>query len=185
MLFVAWMAGSVSASETGLYDIEIIDLPLDTVLDVVGRDLGVEFSVDGSRRQRVKNITLSGNKEAVVSGLMREIGMDSFSFNGQIYVSPADQREVRLVRLTDVSVAQAVAALNEAGLILPDYAVSEVAGGGAVVLSGPVKYLAISEGVIASLEAQPELARQTVRIRRAGIVDTGSAGGAAVDAATE
>lgn len=166
---VAWAA---SDTRDGGYSVYFVDAPLDLALRILGRDLGVEFALAGSPRQRLRDLTFAGAKEEVIAQLLAETGMDGFAFNGQVHISPQTLREVRLVRLGDVPAPQAMTALKDAGLLLPEFDVTEVAGGGAIVLSGPVKYLALSESIIASLVAEPAVVATPVRVRRAGKLET-------------
>jgi type II secretory pathway component GspD/PulD (secretin) len=183
---LATSSAQAQATSAGAeYSFRIIDMPLETVLDVLGRDMDVEFMIDGSARTRVRDIEVYGTRDDIVRALMRSAGMDAFTFNGQVHVSPSEEREVRLVRLGEVTSEAAIAALDQAGLVVPDFSISEVASGGALVLSGPIKYLAISESVIASLRAEPELAQSPVRVRRAGRLDTEGSSDASVSAAAE
>ncbi|MEM8978510.1 MAG: hypothetical protein AAGD04_03440 [Pseudomonadota bacterium] len=153
------------------YSVYFADAPLSLALSVVERDLGVEFSVEGSQRHRIKNLSISGSPNDVIAALMEETGHSSFEFNGQIFVSPSDEREVRLIRLQEINAEMAVSALDEAGLILDDFDITQVANGKALVVSGPVKYLAIAESVIASVVVEPESVEPPVRVRRGGRLD--------------
>jgi len=177
-------AKAIASTNEGEYSVYFADVPLGLALDVIGRDLGVEFALESSQRLRVRDLALSGTPDKVVSELFREIGMDAFQFNGQVFVSATDTREVRFIRLGQLTPKRAIAALEAAGLLIPDFEINEVADGKAVVLSGPVKYLAISESVIASLDAEPATAQSAVRIRKGGILESDRVGLSA-EAATE
>lgn len=157
------------------YELQIVNLDLSTVLGVVSQDLGIDFSITGASRRRLRDVSISGSAEDVVDQIVRQVGMDAFEFNGEVHVSPIADRAVRIVKLGDIPAPMAKAALFEAGLLLNKFEISEIANGSALVLSGPVKYLALSEGVIASLEAPERIAAPTVRVRRAGRIDTGEA----------
>ena len=167
------------------YEAEIVDLPLRTALTVLGRDLGVEFTIDGADRRRIRDLRLSGNGEEAVAALMEAAGMDAFAFNGQVFVSPIEARGVRLVRLDDVGADAALDALDAAGLLDPAFSVSAVADGSALVLSGPVKFLALSEGVVSSLRASPVDESPQVRVRKAGKLVSDDAGGVSVSSASQ
>lgn len=151
----------------------IAEAPLPLVLRVVGQDLGVDFSYDGPKRQWVRNLPLRGSKQQVIQTLLQETEMVSFTFNGTVFVSSLSEQEVRLVRLGDLTTGQALQALEAAGLMSPKFGVQEVAGGSALALTGPVKYLAIAESVIASTVPPKPKPQQLakVRVRRAGKMD--------------
>lgn len=155
-----------------LYEAHIIDMSVSAALDSIGRDLGLEFSGDRTDRRRIVDLSLEGTPEDVVAQIMRHAAMDSFKFGGQIYYAPESERAVRLVPLEDISFEDAFAALDAAGLIFPDFEVTSVANGAAMVLSGPVRYLAISEGVVNAIELEPDVAEATVTIRRGGIIES-------------
>lgn len=155
-------------SDFDAYAMYLSDAPLNLALSVIGRDLGVEFMIETSPRRRVRDVMLEGPPDQVIDDLMSAIGMESFQFNGQVFVSALEDREVRLIRLDGVTPSQAKAALGEAGLLVDRFDIAEVAEGQALVLSGPIKYLAISESIIASLLERDTVAVEPVRVRRAG-----------------
>ncbi len=163
---------ALASEQVGKYSVYFADMPLSVALTIMGRDLGLDFSADGIGRTRIRDVELSGTPGAVIDELMEETGMQAFAFNGQVFVSPADESEVRLIQLTNLTPEHVLEALEEAGLLIPEYDITQVAGGKAMVLSGPIKYLALSESVIASLEAKPIVAEQPVRVRRAGVLDS-------------
>ena len=174
------MANTPAPTGEGLY--YFANAPLTEVLDLLSEDFGVDFSVEGVARQRVRDLEVGGQFNEILERVSRATDMDVFAFNGMVHVSPQSSREVRLVRLGDVSVSSAWKALEEAGLIQDRFDVSEVAGGGALVMSGPVKYLAIAESVVATLESDPEVREPAVRIRRGGRLEVAATGVAPVAA---
>jgi len=169
------------ASEDGQYDAHIIDMPFSSVLDTLRRDLGVQFAGDRFDRRRVSDLRLRGTATEVVRAVMQSAQMDSFLFNGQFYYAPIEDRAVRLFPLGDIlTAAKARDALDAAGLIIPGYDVREVANGGALVMSGPVRYLALSEGVLAAVLVEPDNAVEPVRVRRGGILGVGEGASSSV-----
>jgi type II secretory pathway component GspD/PulD (secretin) len=176
---------ALAVGSTGKYSVYFADMPLSVALSVIGRDLGIDFSTDGIGRARIRDVELSGTPSAVIDGLMEEAGMQAFAFNGQTFVSPADESEVRLIQLTNLRPEHVFEALEEAGLLFPEYDITQVAGGKAMVFSGPIKYLALSESVIASLEAKPIVAETPVRVRRAGRLDSDRVGTVSEQTAAE
>lgn len=165
------LAGWAHASEPDQFDAYIVDMPFSAVIDTLRRDLGVQFSGDRFERRRISNLRLNGTPNDVVTEVMKNARMDAFLFNGQIYYAPIEDRAVRLIPLGDkLSADEARRALDLAGLIIPGYDVKEVANGGALVLSGPVQYLALSEGVLAAILVEPDVVADEVRVRRGGVL---------------
>ncbi|MEM9853016.1 MAG: hypothetical protein AAF841_01070 [Pseudomonadota bacterium] len=142
-------------------------------LDIIGQQFGIQFSGSRVDRIRVNDLKLSGDAEAVIDAVMTSARMDAFRFNGQIYYAPAAERAVRLVPLSDgITSDLAKRALADAGLIFSDFSISDVAGGSALVMSGPIQYLALAEGVLNALTAEPDAPENTVRVRRGGLLET-------------
>ena len=165
------LTGGAHASEPNRFDAYIVDMSFSAVIDTLRRDLGVQFSGERYERRRVSNLRLNGTPDEVVSEVMKNARMDAFPFNGQIYYAPIEDRAVRLIPLGDKLTAdEARRALQSAGLIIPGYDVKEVANGGALVLSGPVQYLAFSEGVLAAILVEPDAVADGVRVRRGGVL---------------
>lgn len=187
LVFVCIAGAFPAAANTGeeLYEAHILNMSVSAALDALGRDLGLEFSGDRNDRRRIVNLALSGTPEAVVDQIMDRAGMDAFPFGGQIYYSPESERAVRLVPLENITFEDAQQALAAAGLIFPDFEVTSVANGGALVLSGPVRYLALSEGVINAVSPEPDIAETPVKVRRGGIIATDAQPAVSSEASTE
>lgn len=168
---VACISSNTFAQEAE-FEAFIVDMPFSSVVDTLRRDLGVQFVGERYRRRRVSDLKLSGSREEVIDALMKHARMDAFLFNGQVYYAPLEDRAVRLVPLDEnLSAERAFEALDAAGLLIPGFDVSEVSNGGALVMSGPVRYLAISEGVLAAFAVPPDVVGEPVRVRRAGVID--------------
>lgn len=154
-------------------DLHFINIPFTAALDILSAELDVTFTGDRSNRRRLRDLRLSGPAEDVIAQVMEKASMDAFAFNGQIHYAPIEERTVRLIPLEGgLTYARVRAALEAAGLVIPGYDITEVANGEALVLSGPVHYLAISEGVISALEPEPDVVEPEVRVRRAGILES-------------
>lgn len=153
------------------YDVIIFDLSIADSLDRIGSDIGVEFTGHRTTRRRINSERFSGTRDEIVDQVAATLDLDAFLFNGQVHLSPAEERAVRLIRLGDVSARAARAALDAAGLVIPSFDISEVADGGALVLSGPIEYLAISESIIATLEPEEEFVAPQVKVRRGNRLD--------------
>ena len=167
------MSAGASAARAEPIDVRIIDMPFEKALNYLEQELGIQFVGDRFVRERLVGLELNGSTEDIVDTVMQSVRMDTFNFNGQIYFSPSEERAVRLISLEgDISATQAMSALDAAGLIIPGFDVQAVADGAALALSGPVRYLAISEGVLDALSPTLDVAAGTVRMRRAGILET-------------
>ena len=180
--------GSVpaAANETPvLYEAHILDMSVSAALETLGRDLGIEFSGDTNDRRRIVDLTLRGTPEVVINQIMDRAGMDAFAFGGQIYYSPESERAVRLIPLDDITFDDAQQALAAAGLIFPGFEVTSVANGGAMVLSGPVRYLALSEGVVNAVVKEPEIAEAPITVRRGGVIVRETQASVSSDPSTE
>lgn len=171
---------SAARAELPKVDLHIIDMPLAQVFDVLSDEFDIQFVGDQGSRLRVSNLRLQGSSENIIEQLKTHLRIDVFTFNGNYYYAPIDERAVRLVPLADdISAEEARAALENAQLIQPGFQVSDVANGGALVLSGPVQYLALSESVLNALTVTPDEAASTPRVRRGGILESAaSANGA-------
>lgn len=184
-LGVAGLTPAAANVDTSRYEGYILNMSVSGALDALGRDLGLEFSGDRSDRRRIVDLSLGGTPDQVIAQVMDRAGMDAFAFGGQIYYSPEAERSVRLIPLEDITFDDARAALDAAGLIFPDFEVTSVANGGALVLSGPVRYLALSEGVINAVVAEPDIVETPVKVRRGGIIVTDQQPAVVSDTSTE
>lgn len=165
------ISGPLHSYETDRFQAYIVDMSFGNLLDILGNEMDLQFSGDRSKRIRISDLQLNGPHDQVVDTIMRQARMDHFMFNGQIYFAPIDSRAVRLIPLTDnITAAQAREALAAAGLNIPGYDITEVSNGRALVLSGPVRYLALSEGVLSALPVVPDIAEAPVRVRRGGML---------------
>lgn len=163
------------------FEFVVFNMPMAEALDTIGSEIDIEFSGHRSSRQRLENLYLTGTRDDIVSQLSQSMNLDAFQFNGQVHLSPIQDRTVRLIRLGDVSSTAALSALDEAGLVVPEFDISEVADGNALVISGPVKYLAISESIIATLQPEEIFVEPQVRVRRGGKLEAESAEVSAVE----
>lgn len=159
-------ATAAVADKQNAFSAEIVDMPVATLLTVIGDEFGMEFSGEISPRHRVSRLSLNGSPDDVWKTVIDAAQLDAFEFNGQTYVSPAEERAVRLVVLGDIDPKIALEALASADLLFSDFEVAEVANGGALVMSGPVQYLALSEAVIDAITLVPEETPPAVRVRR-------------------
>lgn len=129
----------------------VVRQPVSQFFEQLERDTGVHIDASKYIPGVITNMRLSGSVEAVISQLSQEFGFHWFSFNNIVYVSLTSESKMRLVRLKDVSSADAMRALSEVGLASDRFPIIEAAQGKAIALTGPPKLLGLSEAIIESL----------------------------------
>lgn len=129
----------------------VLKQPVPQFFEQLERDTGVHFDVSGSIPGTIIDKRLAGNVETIVAQLSRQFGFHWFTFNDTIYISPASDSRIRLVRLNQVSSADARRALKEVGLTDDRFPITDAANGKALALTGPAKRLGLSEAIIESL----------------------------------
>ena len=161
-----------------VYEYLVINQPARVFLTELSRHAGIRIDLSENIRGQLTHLHLSGSVPEILSRLSTHMGWEMFTVNGVIFLSDAEESRTRFVRLGDVGMDDARAALERSGLAFDSYPMSTAVNGTALILSGPPKLLALREAVIAAIPL-PEPAvpptsppGQKVVVKRAGKAET-------------
>lgn len=164
MLAVASESFAPVKSKTEV-DIVVMDQSVNDFFRDVSSYTGSRIVVSDKVRGRVTPSRYQGEVVSVLERVAASANLDIFEFNGNFYISSRSEATTRLTRLGDLTTERALKALNDAGLPQAAFSVTKAADGAAILMSGPPKLLAFSEGIISSLP--PEHAkRRSILVRR-------------------
>lgn len=149
----------------------IVNQRIDGFLPELARDATVRIQHSASVRGRIINRTLTGSPEQILGQLGIVYGLDWFAYNNVYFVSNQTEAVTRMIQLGDLSLQDAMDALDQTGLIQDRYPVAAMSEDTGISVTGPPKYVAFIESVIESLpSAVPEVRAvdsTIIRVRRA------------------
>jgi type III secretion protein C len=152
---IAAAAGLLAVKQDHL----VILQPVQLLLEQVTRQAGLRLKLTDGVKGVVRNLRATGTTDQVLDSIAATQGLDWFLFNGVVHVSSRTEVATRLIRLGDLSPAQALAALQETGLPAERIDTRTTSAGNALALSGPPELLALVEAVIESIPPQVAQAR--------------------------
>jgi len=139
---------------------------------ILERDTNLRFQISPNVRGTLNDMSFVGDPLELLDKIATTWGLDWYAFNKVIHVSPKSDAGTRVVRLGDLSPADAIAALSESGLPMDRFPAQIAGQGSALVFSGPPTLLALAEAVIETIPERPEMAGpvlppgKTVIVRR-------------------
>lgn len=133
----------------------IVSAPLTNVLSMITVDTGVDVDFSPDNVPYVTSSSLRGTGAELVEALTRQFNLSKFEFNGRIYLSSADDQQTRIIANEARTSEEIREAIEQSGIDLSQFKVSEIANPNAIVLTAPTKLVGIVEALVASLPVGP------------------------------
>ena len=148
---IATQAAADKPATSPAYEYLVIHQSARAFLTELSRHAGIRIDLSENVRGQLTHLHLSGSVDEILSRLATRMGWEMFTVNGVTFISDAEESRTRFVRLGDVGIDDARAALERSGLAFDNYPMSTAVDGTALILSGPPKLLALREAVIAAI----------------------------------
>lgn len=152
-------APGVADTDRKAHSYYIVSAPLTDVLSVITRDTGVDVDFDADTVPYVTSSSINGTGHELIDALTRQFNLSQFEFNGRVYLSAADDQQTRIIANEARTSAEIREAVEQSGIDLTRFKVSETANPNAIVLTAPAKLVGIVEALVASLPADPTARR--------------------------
>lgn len=146
-------------------DYMIVTLPTRDVARKIAQDVGLKLVISDLVRGSLKRLRLSGSMQDVLDQFAANADLDWYTFAGTLYISSRSEVSSRFMPMRNLTAAQAIETLEQAGLLLPRFEVRATPGDGALLLSGPASWIAICDAVLETAVTAPP-PRAGVLVRR-------------------
>lgn len=118
---------------------------LDTVLADFARGFGVNIEKDKNYTLPVEGTLRAADAESFLNRLAMQYKFQWFVYNDTLYINDIKDKTSRRIMTDAVSAAEAKQALIDIGLFEPRFGWGEMGNRGAVLISGPKKYVSFVE----------------------------------------
>lgn len=153
-LLTCGVLGAEPAWSTAPYDYVIVDQDLRSVLQQFGANTGLRLTLSDKVQGRVRGPLPSVPPREFFNNLTRQFGLD-WTYDGSIIsVSSTSEAQTQLLPLQGVGFDKLHKSLTDAGLLDLRFELRSPLGGDIVLISGPPRYLAIVQQVLAALAAE-------------------------------
>jgi len=146
----------------------IVSVPVEDFLSSFARDAQIRIQFSNSVGGRIGRMTVRGTANEILDAVTRTNDLDWFVFNRVYYISRRDEVLTRIIRLGDLAYDDALAVLQESGLVDPRYPIRATANNSAVSVTGPPRLVVIIESVIEGIPSKEAIraTQNTVVVRR-------------------
>lgn len=150
----------------------VVNRRIDNFLNELAREQGIRIHHSDSVRGRITNASFIGDVEDLLETLSDRYNLDWFSYNGVYFVSHQKEAATRMIRLGDLSVEDALSALEKSELVVDRFPIKATAEDAVLSVTAPPYMVAIIESIIEGIPSevpQPRAAepKNFIRIRRA------------------
>lgn len=155
----------------------VVNQDLNAFLNQLSQDSGRRINVSNEVRGRISKRNFEGTVDDIMDSLSISQSIDWFEYNQVYFVSAKKEVVTRMVRLGDLPVEDAMAELDDSDLIIDKFPIRTTAEDSALLVTGPPKFLAFLESVIAGIPSQKPVARTKrpeIIIRRGVHISDGS-----------